>query len=84
MTKTLPCGLTLEKYAHGVDHERDFCLEPFDVSWLCAEVVRLRDLAIEMSDHLDYCGYGDPYEREWADVTGLRNRVDAFRVENKL
>lgn len=38
----------------------------------------LKALFLEAAEHLDYCGYGDKWERECADDTRLRDRVAAM------
>ena len=36
-------------------------------------------LAIELIEHLDYCGWGDVYERECSEE--LRERAEKFQAE---
>jgi hypothetical protein len=40
----------------------------------------LVELFAEMADHLDFCGYGDQYERECARNDKLPQRVDNMRM----
>ena len=42
------------------------------------EYVReIEDALIAAEEHLDYCGYGDPWERECADQAGLSDKIGA-------
>lgn len=43
---------------------------------LMAQVERLREALQAASDHLDYCGYGDAYERECAHASGLADQIE--------
>lgn len=40
-------------------------------------IQQLGEALQEASDHLDYCGYGDKWERECAEASGLRPKVEA-------
>lgn len=36
----------------------------------------LYETLVKAKEHLEYCGYGDSWERECADVTGLPEDID--------
>lgn len=36
----------------------------------------LMEALIEAQDHLEYCGYGDPWERECAETQGLEGKIE--------
>jgi len=36
----------------------------------------LREALEAARDHLEFCGYGDAYERECAEAQGLSNQID--------
>lgn len=40
----------------------------------------LKDFCIELIDHLDYCGWGDQWERDCSEE--LRERARKFQQEN--
>lgn len=43
----------------------------------------LRDVLEEARDHLDYCSYGDPWERECAQEKKLEEQIiNALRITN--
>lgn len=43
----------------------------------------LRKALLAAQSHLDFCGYGDEYERECADASGLEKMIDeALMVSN--
>ena len=49
-----------------------------------ALIERLRESLEEAQDHLEYCGYGDEYERECADAQGLPELIeDALKAARK-
>ncbi len=45
------------------------------LSRLQARVERLRKLLQESYDHHEYCGWGDPWERECVSESGLCDRI---------
>lgn len=48
----------------------------------CAEIInQLADALEQASSHLDYCGYGDAWERECAEAAGLEKTIaDALKA----
>lgn len=49
-----------------------------------AEYERLRAVFLRAAEHLDYCGYGDGWERECAADSGLVAEVTALAAELKV
>lgn len=45
-----------------------------------AEYKKLALLYLECVNHLEYCGYGDNWERECADADKLPERAEAYAV----
>jgi len=43
----------------------------------------LREALVAAKDHLEYCGYGDNWERECAEAQGLEKKIEAALEETK-
>ena len=46
-------------------------------------IAELREALEAASDHLDYVGYGDSWEQECAEATGLEKKINAALAKGK-
>jgi len=47
------------------------------------KITILREALEAAQEHLDYCGYGDSWERECAEISGLPTQIEKALEETK-
>ena len=52
-------------------------------TYLTSLEARLLDALIDAAAQLDYCGYGDKWERECAEASGLQKKVEEAIAEGQ-
>ena len=54
-----------------------------EIEKLGKQVIELRDALEAARDHLEYCGYGDAWERECAEARDLSGKIERALESSK-